>query len=94
MSPRASHSSAEREASRNRWAAFVRPHWKHRLAHPHILTKRETTVLSLRLGLTGSPLSQLPIARRLGVSPNTVAALELSARRKVIAALTLEGHAL
>lgn len=93
MSPRGSVSAVVREASRNRWAAFVRPHWN-RLAYPGILDRRETTVLSLRLGLTGSPVSQAQIARRLDVSPNTAAAIERSARRKVIAALTLEGHTL
>lgn len=91
MSPTSSHSAREREAARERWAAFVRPHWK-RLAYPGVLTRKETSVLSLRLGLTGAPVSQRVISRRYGISIATVATLELSARKKIGAALTREGQ--
>ena len=87
-----SSSRRTREAQRLRWAAYVRPHWK-RLERNGTLSKREASVLSLRLGLASDhALTQRQIARRFGITEQTAARLERDARAKVIAALTVEGH--
>lgn len=83
-------SSISREQSRERWLAFVRPHWPRLEAE--VLTADEAKVLKLRLGVISNlPVTQLQIARRLGVSLETARKLEISARRKLVAALQVEG---
>jgi predicted DNA-binding protein (UPF0251 family) len=91
MTTKSHHSGAVRARERERWAAFIRPHWK-ALSSDGTLEKLEATILSLRLGLVSDHvLTHVQIARRFHISHGTVARIERDARAKVIAALTVEG---
>lgn len=90
VTPRSRTSAAAREDDRRRWRAFLRPQWAKVAA---VLSHTEERVLSLRLGLTNdAACSHEVIARRLGLSQGSINQIEARARRKVKAALKVEGN--
>jgi DNA-directed RNA polymerase sigma subunit (sigma70/sigma32) len=79
----------EIERKRQRWRAFLVPHWKRLSAE--VLTRQERVIVDLRLGITSNtPLTYAAIGRRFDRHPYWIAELERRALAKIRAALQLE----